>query len=342
MNRLCKFLTAFLVLSISCTTCRMQGTAAEARTYTIALYAGNHGRFADTSFVTVAGEGTEAVVGIEEDGRAIRVSGLKENEIVVFDAASEGAVAMEEDSKYYIKGIRRSGRDNSEVDTPAVSADADRDYVIAYAVRGDMVSYEVKYEDKAGRALAQSRVYYGNVGDRPVAAFIYIPGYVPQAYNLTKTLSQNAAENVFTFVYSRLPSSGQESGSSQGTGKESDDTGENAAGAAQSAEETAIQEMPGNEAPVLAGNGTESATPEETAARTGQEEDYAAVPDTDTPREIVGLDDEEVPGAEGKVNARDTAFFEHLIVAALAIPALSLACLILRLRKAGREREEDE
>ena len=131
MKKTYKFFAAFLFFCMICTTCKIRGTAAEERTYTVALYAGNHGRFMDTSFVSVANDRTQAAVG------------------------------MEDDSKYYIKGIRRSGRDNSEVDTSAVLADADRDYVIAYAVRGAMVSYEVRYEDQAGRALAQSRIYYG-------------------------------------------------------------------------------------------------------------------------------------------------------------------------------------
>ena len=41
--------------------------------------------------------------------------------------------------------------------------------------------------------------------DRPVIAYQYIEGYQPQAYNLTKTLSKDPAENVFTFIYSPLP-----------------------------------------------------------------------------------------------------------------------------------------
>lgn len=38
-----------------------------------------------------------------------------------------------------------------------------------------------------------------------MVAYHYIEGYQPQAYNLTKTLSKNEAENVFTFVCEPVP-----------------------------------------------------------------------------------------------------------------------------------------
>ena len=49
--------------------------------------------------------------------------------------------------------------------------------------------------------------YYGNVGDEPVIAYLYIDGYIPDCYNQTGKLSSNASENVFNFVYSRAASS---------------------------------------------------------------------------------------------------------------------------------------
>ena len=64
-----------------------------------------------------------------------------------------------------------------------------------------MVAYTVNYEDEQGNKLAESQTFYGNVGDKPVVAYRYIENYVPQALALTKTLSDNEAENVFTFKY---------------------------------------------------------------------------------------------------------------------------------------------
>lgn len=80
----------------------------------------------------------------------------------------------------------------------------DRDYVVAYGIWGNRIAYTVNYQDEDGNTLLPSETFYGNVGDRPVVAFQYVEGYQPQAYNLTGTLSENAAENVFTFTYSRL------------------------------------------------------------------------------------------------------------------------------------------
>lgn len=106
------------------------------------------------------------------------------------------------DTKYYIKGIRESGKDNNTAtQNPSFEVTGDRDYVVAYGLLNDAVAYTVNYQNLAGEALAPSETYYGNVGDKPVIAFMYFPNYQPQAYNLARTLSANAAENVFTFVY---------------------------------------------------------------------------------------------------------------------------------------------
>ena len=48
--------------------------------------------------------------------------------------------------------------------------------------------------DTDGNKLAESRTYYGNVGDEPVIAYLYIDGYIPDSYNQTGKLSSNASE----------------------------------------------------------------------------------------------------------------------------------------------------
>ena len=102
------------------------------------------------------------------------------------------------DEKYYVKGIRLSGRDNSEaLAAPAFRVNGDADYVVAYGIKGDMVAYTVNYEDEQGNKLAESQTFYGNVGDKPVVAYRYIENYVPQALSLTKTLSDNEAEAIW-------------------------------------------------------------------------------------------------------------------------------------------------
>ncbi len=111
---------------------------------------------------------------------------------------------LHDNSKYYIRGIRESGKDNSDsFQTSSFVVTGDMDYVIAYGILGDATSYTINYVDTEGNTLAPSETYYGNVGDRPVVAYIYIEGWTPQAYNMTQTLQKDPAENVFTFVYTR-------------------------------------------------------------------------------------------------------------------------------------------
>lgn len=211
--------------ALLCTALAMGKTESRAQeyTYTATFYPGNHGTFQGTEQVSVDNSGSGSSYEIEGDGDAIRVSGLRAGDIVSFDAASEGAVKLEEGSRYYVKGIRVSGRDNSTVDTSAFKVEGDRDYVVAYGIRGDLTSYTVNYQDENGNTLASSRTYYGNVGDKPVIAFRYIEGYQPQAYNLTKTLSKNTAENVFTFTYRRRPAAS--AGGNEGGGTDTPGTG---------------------------------------------------------------------------------------------------------------------
>ena len=82
--------------------------------------------------------------------------------------------------------------------------DGDADYVVAYGIRGDMVEYTVQYQDEDGNALADSRTSSGNVGDEAVVAYLYVEGYRPLNFNLSKVLSANSADNVFTFVYTQI------------------------------------------------------------------------------------------------------------------------------------------
>ncbi|MBQ9249366.1 MAG: hypothetical protein IJ179_11485 [Oscillospiraceae bacterium] len=107
--------------------------------------------------------------------------------------------------KYYVKGLRESGRDNDTV-APVLPVTRDIDYVVAYGIKGSEVAYTVRYVSYPdGKTLAPSVTYYGNVGDKPVVAYKFIDGYRPRYYNLTGTLQENAAENAFTFEYVTMP-----------------------------------------------------------------------------------------------------------------------------------------
>lgn len=194
---------------------------------------------------------------------------------------SQNRVTLKDNSKYYIRGIRRSGRDNDEI-LSAVSFEVkeDADYVVAYGILGDAVMYTVEYVDEAGNILAPSETYYGNVGDRPVVAFAYIEGYQPQAYNLTGVLESDASRNVFRFTYSPV---------AQVLAPQPEETQPSLP----AGEETPAQEA--GETPVP---GTEVFPPEEETTEPGVEIPEEEVPLAE-PDEIQDIRDPEVPLADG-------------------------------------------
>lgn len=190
------------------------------------------------------------------------------------------------DSRYYVKGFRLSGRDNdAALESSVITVTADADYVVAYGIRGNMVNYTVQYQDEDGNELAPSRTYEGNVGDKPVVAYQYIEGYVPQALAMTGTLSDNAADNVFTFVY---------------TPGESGTIVETVTGV------TVVTPAGTTAGGTTAGTGTAAGTGAAAGAGTdagaaGTDEagtdttDETQSPDEETPQALVDLDDEETP-----------------------------------------------
>lgn len=249
-------LTGALVLGLS-----MNAFAAEEYEYTVTFYAGNQGSFNGASGVTASG-GT-----VSASSDKIVVSGLKLGDVVGFNAQS--GVSLNDSGKYYVQGIRLGGRDNDTVAASVFTVTEDTDYVVAYGIRGNVTSYTVNYQNANGTALAASQTFYGNIGDKPVVAYQYIDGYIPNALGLTKTLSANEAENVFTFVYEAAP------------------------------EDVIVQETE-TESETESGTGTgtdnETESDAETETTTETVEETANEVETDAETEmIVDLDDEEVP-----------------------------------------------
>ena len=155
----------------------------EEYTYTIRFFAGKQGSFAT--------------------GEVVEFSGLHYGARINF---YHNAVTLNDNSKYYVRGIRESGKDNSDSSQAnSFVVTGDMDYVVAYGIQGETVAYTVTYQDTEGNELYPSAVYYGNVGDMPVVAYQYIEGWQPQAYNLGKTLVADASQNVFSFIYTPIP-----------------------------------------------------------------------------------------------------------------------------------------
>lgn len=240
-------------------------------TYTIRIYSGQQGNF----------NGNDVI--IEENIKA----GTPISQL--FDMRK---ISLEND-KYYIKGFKESGKDNSTSIEPLPStADRDMDYVVVYGVKGNGTTYRINYVDQNGNELAESVEYYGNVGDQPVVAFLYIEGYQPQAYNLVRTLSANSDENEFTFVYSPIA---QLSLPTTPTTPVPEET------------------TPRPTTPASSPEAEDEITPTDPEAPAGDEEEEPTTPreeETPTPQdpqEIINMDEEEVPlaGPEGQ-NRKDT------------------------------------
>lgn len=196
MKKMYKIATSLLAFCFLIGMVPMQAKAEEYR-YQVTIYSGNQGDFSGTAGLTVNG----ADYSISNTADAIVIKDLNPGDTVSFEPRA-GAVAMDSDSKYYIQGIRVSGRDNnSAVLESSFKVDEDMEYVVAYGIKGNQVAYTINYQDANGNQLAESQTFYGNVGDKPVVAYAYVDGYTPEYRNLTKTLSANAAENVFTFTY---------------------------------------------------------------------------------------------------------------------------------------------
>lgn len=176
--------------------------AAEDYTYTLRLYAGAQGAIDASVIQRLTDAGAQVSI---QGGEVCVVSGLHYGTQIILDVQS--GVALDNGSKYYCKGFRVSGEDNSgsKLANPSITVNGDTDYVVAYGIRGETVSYTVSYVDAEGNELYPSAVYYGNVGDKPVVAYQYIEGWQPQAYNLGKTLVADASQNVFNFIYTRIP-----------------------------------------------------------------------------------------------------------------------------------------
>ena len=260
---------------------------------------------------------------------------LESGECLVFDNLTPGSrvsfhngmVTLKDSGMYYIRGIRESGKDNNTVYYTTFTVEGDKDYVIAYGILGDAVAYTVNYEDESGNPLAPSETYYGNVGDRPVVSYLYFEGYQPQAYNLIGRLSENAAENVFTFIYRRVGAGetvtvpGTTTTTTTVVNEGTVTPGEGGAGPAAPVDDAAGAVAPDAAAPGAAGPAAPGPAAPGADTPPGEE-----IPDENVPlgpADIQSIDDEEVPLANGDQigsgNMRGPSDFAKLI--GLPIPA---------------------
>lgn len=312
MKKWKKMLVSLLTVSVVTAVSAMSVMAADNYTYKVTVYSGNKGTI----------EGQDKVV----------FTGLDAGSQVILNTESVQVT----DDKYYVKGFRLSGHDNEEtLASPTIEVDGDADYVVAYGIKANMVAYTVNYQDADGKSLAESQTFYGNVGDKPVVAYRYIENYIPQALALTKTLSDNEVENVFTFTYTpgemdrvvettttvttNVPAAGTVVG--RGTAGSTGNTAGNASGTATGTADD--------------GTASENAT-NTTGENTSEENETVESTDGRTPKEIINLDDEETPKANIDAEDKNKKVSPIADVVIIIASLTALAMLIIYLRKRAK------
>ncbi len=283
----------------------------EPYTYKVTLYAGNKGTFTGKVQVTSNNE-----YSVTKSADEIVVSGLAKGDEVVLTQADVTVT----DEKYYVQGIRLSGRDNDDT-TTIINVKKDIDYVVAYGIKGNQVSYTVNYVDVDGNVLAEADTFYGNVGDKPVVAYKYIEGFVPEVIGFTKTLSEDASENVFTFVYDEAPTPTIIVDYVTGGGT-SNVNGQGGAGQDDDAQ---------------AGEGQDDVQPGQDDDVQGGDQGNQGETGSDEPDDIVDLDDDETPGANIDVDGANMGMIGGIGIAVAA--AIALIILILFMMKKRKEQQ---
>ena len=321
MKKWKRLLVSLLTVSMTIGASAMSVMAAEPYTYKITLSAGNKG--------TIGGQSK------------IEQADLAAGSTVTFNLNDIQVT----DDKYYVKGIRLSGRDNDEaLAAPAFTIDGDADYVVAYGIKGNMVAYTVNYQDASGNALAESQTFYGNIGDKPVVAYRYIENYIPDALALTKTLSDNESENVFTFTYTpgatdrivettttvttTVPGTATPTGAAGTTGT-AGTTG--AAGGTTAGGTTAGGTTAGGTTTGGTAGGTTNADNSQDTT-----DDTTTAPDEQTPKSLVDLDDEDTP--KGNIDAKDKTSKTPIAagIGIIVVAVAALAGLIVFLKKRAK------
>lgn len=260
---------------------------AEQYTYRVTLLPGLYGTVDGTYFDVPYKETVTLSVDEDADGNIVASASYGGTTYTV-------TVNGDVKNKYYCRGFHVSGIEPVVVGSLPITKDTI--LVASYGMKSKAVKYTVKFVDEDGNELAESKTFYGNIGDKPVVSCEYIEGWVPDALQKTGTLvdpsSQEGEANVFPFIYH--PAEAIPGGGGGGT------TGEG--GYTFIDDGTEVVYLPGGggggggNAGGNAGGGNAggNAAP---AADNANAQDAATAADAgnDGPAEIIDLDEQEVP-----------------------------------------------
>lgn len=297
------FLTVFL-LTVAVFPVQAADNDADAYTYTVTFLPGDKGLFDTENIIVTATRNDTAVetAAVQKSREMITVSGLEYG-----DRVSITQDILTDESMYYVRGIRKAGYDNSDEKAMLASnaVEHDTEYVVAYGVPGEMVQYTVRYVDE-NKNLLLERNYRGKIGEKVIAGAVYIPGYRPVAYNVSKTLVKDISKNILEIGYTTLPSGAGGGGTTTTVtttetvlvpGQQTVVGGEAGMADANAGGTTTVVDAGAGGA---AGAGAGAEADAGGAADAGE---AAAEPEGDAePQELINLDDEDTPLAAGNMN----------------------------------------
>lgn len=225
-------------------------------TYTVRIFPGNNG--------TIAGSDGPYVVGTYSYGDTV-------------DLPATSIVTPTD--KYYVNGYRKSGQDG--LAAPTFTIEEDTDFVVSYAVRGEMVTARINFaEYGTGDALTATDTgltymeFEGKPGDTFMVPYAYIEGYRPLYRNVTGTLKESG--NEWTLEYAEIETAATTETTTVVVEETTTTTGGAAAAAAGGA---AAAAAPAAEGAAAAAPGAEGAAATPEAAAPATEE----ILDVDTP-----------------------------------------------------------
>ena len=225
--------------------------------YKVTIYSGSQGSFkGKTVWSKEYDQGEEVYISLADLGFEIR------------------------DKRYYARGFKIAGHDNDETtgfQTLAFKADSDEEYIVAYGIKGALVSYTARYVNEDGEEIHKSDTYYGMAGDKPVVSFRYIDGWEPDTYNMAKTLSRDESKNILTFIYTKAGEGGNDEGGNEGDGGQA--VGPAAPGTPQNPAGTNVTPAPGDDGTTI----DDTPAPTTDGGDNGDNKQYTDIDDDDTP-----------------------------------------------------------
>ena len=186
--------------------------------YTVRIFSGEQGSFSSGSnLITLNGIAPGTILDLTDLLDNIE---LTQNPIyTVNENTGEKEIASYE-TKYLVRGIRESGRDNDEVGGEVFTVDHDMDVVVAYKISGGDTEYTVRYIDAdTGEQLCDDETFYGYVGERIVVSYKYFEGYSPlDTYNYSFVIKESDTGENVNYVTFKYIKTGNSTGNGGNTG----------------------------------------------------------------------------------------------------------------------------